>query len=482
LRPYIKSFDQPQIKWLIPSAVDLPIILKAHPPSFSYDIDYFYYLLDVICDKMDYLDHSDYTKWVHLSGTRLQRIVHNYTKYLDYLAARNIIEINPSYKVGKHCKGYRITPKYYSGEPKEIEMDTTNLILKRKLNRSVRPEVCTPPNHTSVIGHGHLTKWFNQDLKIDTAAAIKKIDQLYGCNLPGVKKQTGRQGGRFKALRAVWKLSHQQFYYKVDSNIGRLHSNLTNIKKDLRKHMTYNDEKLVNLDIRNSQPLLSGVLLDKKFYSEKEKLSLLSFPSFNKLYNNNILNINKTISDILYSIMLVESPESLNSKEFEQYLSIVQGGTFYEEFGKALYPQGFKISRDKIKEAVFILFFADNRHGPKLRRKEAPFRAKFPTVYRIFSILKRHNKAVMSHILQRLESELIIEKITRRIAQERPQLPIFTIHDSIATTVGNEDYVQAVMTEEIKALTGLNASIGRENWYEQPMQEIGPVKALINAA
>ncbi len=43
-------------------------------------------------------------------------------------------------------------------------------------------------------------------------------------------------------------------------------------------------------------------------------------------------------------------------------------------------------------------------------------------------------------------------------------MPIFTVHDSIATTIGNEDYVEGVMKEEIKLLTGLEASINRELW------------------
>jgi hypothetical protein len=51
-----------------------------------------------------------------------------------------------------------------------------------------------------------------------------------------------------------------------------------------------------------------------------------------------------------------------------------------------------------------------------------------------------------------------------RIASERPDLPIFTIHDSIVTTVGNEEYIEQVMREEIVRLTGLNPKFGIEYW------------------
>jgi hypothetical protein len=53
-----------------------------------------------------------------------------------------------------------------------------------------------------------------------------------------------------------------------------------------------------------------------------------------------------------------------------------------------LYP-GQPFDRAKMKETIFIIFFADNRHGPKLRKLEAPFRAKFPHVYEVFSLLKK---------------------------------------------------------------------------------------------
>jgi hypothetical protein len=149
--------------------------------------------------------------------------------------------------------------------------------------------------------------------------------------------------------------------------------------------------------------------------------------------------------------------------EFKEYLRIVQSGRFYEEVSELLFPDE-EVSRDKVKEIVFTLFFADNRHGPKLRQTEKPFKERFPNVYKVFSLLKRHNKTILSHILQRVESRLIIETITRRIATERPELPLFTVHDSIATTVGNEAYVEGVMKDEIRKLTGLKACIGREHW------------------
>jgi hypothetical protein len=242
------------------------------------------------------------------------------------------------------------------------------------------------------------------------------------------------------------------------------------LKKDLRKFLTYNGEKLVNLDIKNSQPLLSGILLNPEFYTETGNFSIHTLKSLNKIIpNNKYQKFKKTISSLYINIMLVISSETIASKEFEDYLKIVQEGTLYEEIFNVLHP-GRPLSREnraKIKEIVFTIFYADNRHGPRLRKIGLPFKRRFPNIFEIFSLLKRNNKIIFSHILQKTESQLIIEIITKRIAKERPELPIFTVHDSISTTLGNEKYVKQVMKEEIKKLTGLDANIGRENWYEE---------------
>jgi hypothetical protein len=39
-----------------------------------------------------------------------------------------------------------------------------------------------------------------------------------------------------------------------------------------------------------------------------------------------------------------------------------------------------------------------------------------------------------------------------------------TVHDSIATTEEHADYVKGLLEEEIKTLTGLDATVRKEMW------------------
>ena len=467
----INTYGELELSWVLPSAINLTYILEENKPAFNYNIHYFYHLIDIICDKMEYLDLDDENQWVHLSSTKLREFNKHYRKYITYLHERGIICLNPSYKKNERCKGFKLTPKYYDGIPTEIALNRYKDSVIWKNAKGLKGIVKEPRKRPEPSPHEHLTKWFNDKLQIVVDGAHREIEQIFPRY--GRVKTSGAKGeilrkktdGKFKALRAVKRIASCDYFHHVDDNIGRFHSNLTGLKKELRDYITYDGKKLVNLDIKNSQPLLSGVLLNPNFYQSGENFNIYSFNSLHTLLNNKLSHFNKSLQSLPYSIMLTQSQQTLIQTEFQEYLELVQSGKSYEMLSELIYP-GKEFDRKKIKETTYIIFFCDNRHGSKARKIEQPFIDRFPNIHALFCGLKKYNKKVLSHVLQRLESHVVIERATRRIAQERPDLPIFTIHDSITTTVGDEDYVEQVLKEEIKAITGLNACIGREYWSE----------------
>jgi hypothetical protein len=464
VNPYQKKMHDGQPYWLIPSAINLEEILKNNPPAFKYKIDHFYYIIDTICNKMEYFDPGDKSKWVILNAQVLQGFNHDYRRYLDYLEHARILIINRQYHVGAESRGYIIRNEFYNGEVDVVLIK--DFIIRRKVIQQ-RFKYQSTRKSKSVVSHQHLSKWFNCNLQIDHKAATEEVERLFPTcgQIGGVKGRKIRRGtdGKFKALRAIKRINLQDFYHHTDNNIGRYHSNLTNMKKEIRNYITYDGKQLVNLDIKNAQPLFSGVLLKKSFYQDEGKFTFNSIKSLNKLFNYNHTHINKIKFQILDTITLVESLQTSENQEFNNYTDIVEAGLFYEEIKKIVFA-GRDKTRKQLKEVSFILFFADNKHGGEERRNDKKFSGVYPNVFKIFYLLKRHNKAILSHILQRIETTIIIDRITHRIASERPLLPIFTIHDSIATIVGNEEYVEKVMVEEIKKLIGLKATIGREYW------------------
>lgn len=68
------------------------------------------------------------------------------------------------------------------------------------------------------------------------------------------------------------------------------------------------------------------------------------------------------------------------------------------------------------------------------------------------------------YYLQNIESYFIIDVIAIRIAKEHPDLLIFTIHDSIVTTGGNEELVARIMKEALEGGVGKAQSLKYEYW------------------
>lgn len=313
-----------------------------------------------------------------------------------------------------------------------------------------------------------MTKWFNDKLQIDAEGAYAKIEELFpkptGAIYGTAKGKASNTTKKYSAKLAVQKLVTGNFYYKIDENVGRFHSNLTNIKKELRNYITYDGMPLVNIDIKNSQPLLSSILLDPSFYTTKPRyINIHQLPSsFNLLTNNKHKH---TYTDTI--IILVKVLQSIDIKEVSSYSSMAKSGDFYQQLSKVMYPRRI-FDKAEMKKLTYTVFFSNNRSIQGMHyASKRDFRKIFPDVYKVFSTIKRKNHRALSHILQRIESEIMIQRVCQRISKEQPKLPIFTIHDSIVTTDGNQDYVSKVIKEEAYKLTGLKVSLGIERLIDK---------------
>jgi folylpolyglutamate synthase/dihydropteroate synthase len=116
-----------------------------------------------------------------------------------------------------------------------------------------------------------------------------------------------------------------------------------------------------------------------------------------------------------------------------------------------------------MKELTFKVFFSSNRAIQGMSNwTKKEFKWKFNGIYNMFAAIKRKDHRALSHILQRIESEIMIQNVCKRISSEHPTLPIFTIHDSVLTTDGNQEYIAKIIKEEALKIIGLKVSLGIE--------------------
>ena len=255
-------------------------------------------------------------------------------------------------------------------------------------------------------------------------------------------------------------------------------------------------QKLVSIDISNSQPFLSTLLFRSSFYrdddSDGQKFSLFSFSeefsfssplAFFSSYYNLTYNSNIGTSTFAVPPLMLQKPLQLaDQPDVKLFLELVEKGQLYEylegAFKKVL---GANFAdRKAIKAAVFQVLFTDNRFiGQEEAAPKKLFKNIFPNVYKLFAAYKKGDATVLPRLLQNIEAKLILDIIAKRISKERPKAPIYTIHDSLTTTLENLEYFERVMREELEKYIGIEPNLKVEYWDAGELDIEGFEAALV---
>ena len=392
--------------------------------------------------------------------------------YIDYLIRTEVILCDNTYAVGKKSLGYKWAAQY-------------GLCRFSARNIEYRYADDSIGNYSRQYNaYPYLFYWYQQNRLMIDEAAEEYAFQLYqarmndptqlswGVNNEGNRKDPASQYR--SAILNIAKIKYQHYEARIDINVRRLHSAFTVLGKDYRKFVTYGEDRLVCIDITNSQPYIAGLILNRDFWAENSTLPL---------------NINNVPSEL--RIPLITPTESITmirdffntveDSDFTVYKNMVSSGRFYENIIEMVRGFGHTITRDEAKLLIFYTIYSSNKYPNDLllRQMRDMFNGMFPKVAELFKIIKhefemfkeikeidgtQHNK--LACLLQYIESEIILHRCCKRIWEEgNQQVPVFTIHDSIVTTVEHQDYVRRVMEEELTKAIGLKPSLKPETWH-----------------
>ncbi|ARV08365.1 hypothetical protein BTO05_01415 [Winogradskyella sp. PC-19] len=479
----------------IPENLDIFELTHNNPPSFKpYKLDKLCYILHLI-NAIPLMDKNIQGEdFVPINAKKLQDKIQNYKKYLNYLESDlQIIESDNHYVVGEKSKGFRFIERYRTPvKSMQVEDFTFRNKLKAHKNRKIE----------SVKHLGFLTKWFNDKLRIDYDYIDDFLVQEHNLKIKDKalweydrvrKKYKHPTNQMVHAQMSAQRLKWQDYNLMLDDNVYRFHTNLTNMPSRIRNAVTYDGQKLISLDIKNSQPYLSTILLSRDFWIvqkfERNKNNSLSIAfdepqsryfsylkKINKVFNEiksdtlNISHINIHNNDSY--IMLGEIPQSLINNEFQDYIDLVVSGKLYEFLEDAFLQElGIELKdRKEVKAAVFQVLFTSNQF--KGQAEAAPkrlFEQKFKAVYDVFAKIKSKDKSLLPRLLQSIESHLMINIIAKRVSEEYPLAPIYTIHDSISTTEEYVEVVEQIMMEELTKAIGHPPTIKQEVWCKSNM-------------
>ena len=426
-----------------------------------------------ICDQLIYLDRcgkkhlKKESGFISLSSKYLKQVIKNYEVIIKILVQNDILEVNPSYRNNFTTKSYRFSGDNSANYTKEYAVQTPR--FAKKLQELKQDMIVR--NQRRLKKAIHLSKWFDKNLVIDKKNAKEWIKNSYSKHIVALEK-AGVDGKTYdKAIKNIHndhKLYHkyvddfeqQKKIQNIDPSGYRFHTVITKIKKELRNYIKYGSKKLVAFDIQASQPYFSLVLFNPSFYSKSRNKDVLTLQ---KLYTElfECLNDNRGLAK-LKQIGKQAKGLKTSSIDIHKYRRDILQKDFYDVLSKLL--GGTKAERAVAKIKIFEILFTNWENVNYSTKIYKAFKKRYPTVCNVFDVFKKRKHRDFALLLQRIESELLLYRIGKMFCAAYPDAPLFSIHDSLATTEEYKNQLHDLIISGLLKLTGATPTLKEERW------------------
>lgn len=359
----------------------------------------------------------------------IDRQVPQGNQYLIALRECEIIKRDGNYIEGLKSYEYCFC-EGYQDELVEVKLNNRALIKKLEdVSYRIKKD-----SETSLLGHSRQRKYLRL-LTIDPDFYTEFLNQ---CSIEDTAKKN--------SIRAsATRITNRDFNCSRDDTSMRLHSNITNMATELRSYLRVDGKPLKNIDIKNSQPYLSILLL----IHPKKVAFLAKDPAL---------------------ATLLKSLKGIDAEDVDRYISLVTQGQFYEYLVDEFAKRGLFSSRAETKVQVLRILFSDNNEPHKLvdRNAREIFEELFPNVHSRFSIIRGEdegnrfqNYRRFAILMQRIESYLVLDVIMKKVYRRFPQTFVMTIHDSVITISDDKivETVKNIMEKSLEKFVGLPARL-----------------------
>ena len=331
----------------------------------------------------------------HLSSTILKEkygFMYNY--YINYLIDNNIIEMVRNYKSGRNTRVYQICQNILDNKIYRNYKNKDRVLLKK-----YEKAIALVENQNELVYNIILP-----DIKKKLVEDLFEVDIEYTKSVYFLDNTIQDKDTYNKNMYSVESINDKHIFYHFDT-YGRMHTNFTILKSFIRKNcLLINGSKTFEVDIKNSQPSFLCKLISEDFY-----------------YINDI-----------------------DKAELEFFKYLTDSGKFYQY----IIDNSNISQKNDAKKLVYKVFFGKNYKN----KHDDVFKELFPSIYNyiVYFKNKEKNYKSLSHKLQKMESNLLYNKIIKRIVELCPDIKIISIHDSIVFEEKYKDVVDIVFNEGIK--------------------------------
>lgn len=331
----------------------------------------------------------------------------------------------------------------------------------------------------------YLTKWLSNDgFKMDKAAAIEYVNQAYADDKHWLKKD--------KRMHFIENFDMRKNDYSRDGRDDRLHHYYLSIPSDLRKFIIYGKSRLVEIDVKNSQPLFLTKLLKiitEGYYKNIQgdtRLKKLTYKSIVGKINNEIgvLDIENMVNNI--TTILLNSMGLTDCQQVDDFNNLVGSGQIYEQVGSKLLTTStiwtkndlyyvelydktthkfrahdFSTLRKCAKKVTINALYCNPR---KYNQAVKEFREMFPVITKILDVLKLKEYSDLPILLQRMESKFILDYCCKEISRKYPDMLLISRHDSLSTTEDKAGVLKDEFQRLLNQHFGFEVQLGEEYW------------------
>jgi hypothetical protein len=390
------------------------------------------------------------------------------------LEENGIIEIR-GHQSGVKSQGFRLTEKYTTGEFSRMKLDDD--ILER-IKLYSKGGIINEDEIENTKGYKQLIEQFNtHELKIDLPqfnTFFKKIGEEV---FHKINKTRKNRVYNFKSyfnyfgytLSIIKNIDDKEYFFSIPESNRRFYSNLTSFPKLYRPFLLIDGEKVGEVDIMTSQSFILSTILNERFYkriSDGYNLHTIhpnlkiEIENLGKNNPSNKINRDIFITGVYFSSIMLEGIKKYTNIDFTSDYY-----TFILSEGNRLYPNQmnkhkvYLKGRDYIKGQIMNFLFEWNGYN----REGNPFGELMELLYPelcdyVIRFNQYYTSTEFSYLLQRSEMSLMLN-VCKELQLQHPNIPFYTIHDSILTTQSNLPIVQKVMTDVITKLTGKSVGV-----------------------
>jgi hypothetical protein len=330
----------------------------------------------------------------------------------------------------------------------------------------------------------------NSIIKID----VRQANSIIKKHFEALKTKYDPKNKKFK------KLTSEQYFYSVDlaknrqfqiidlidkgeynletpfDEFGnRFHSLISQLKSEARSTLTFNGQRLISIDIKNSQPFCLTAIFNQDFFKNIQD-NPFCFHNLCPTLSHHILSIQLPLK------VLTNSPEFQN--EISEYIKLVTSGQLYERFlspDLVVNSEEYHYARDNVKKAILRLFYrrlferrANASNPLQLSADELKIYKSFPCILELMHLLKniytkeyknrlgKNNRwykedigfTHFTRLMQRIESYIVLDRICNVLYQRIPEATPITIHDSIILPARYKFIAMRTIKRECRKILG----------------------------